>query len=91
MKTLVNELETSRYGLSVGRRVGKAVVRNKVKRRLREILRATALVVGWDIVFIARVRAAEVDYAGLEVAVKDLLSRVGLLVDNYEKVSLRSD
>ncbi|MEE9366196.1 MAG: ribonuclease P protein component [Dehalococcoidales bacterium] len=90
MKALPNELASSRYGFSVGRRVGKAVVRNRVKRLLREILRSTPLIAGWDIVFIARAHTAGVDYAGLEEAVKDLLSRAGLLVENYEKVSLRS-
>jgi len=90
MKALSNELALSRYGFSVGRRVGKAVVRNRVKRRLREILRSTSLQTGWDIVFIARAHTAGVNYAELEVAVKDLLSRAGLLVENYEEVSLRS-
>jgi ribonuclease P protein component len=90
MKTLTNELTYSRYGFSVGRRVGKAVVRNKIKRRLREILRSASLVAGRDIVFIARAKTADVDYAGLETAVNDVLSRAGLLVENYEKVGLRS-
>ena len=91
MKTLNNELAWSRYGFSVGRRVGKAVVRNRVKRRLREILRLTPLAAGRDIVIIARARTAEVDYAGLETAVKNLLGRAGLLVESYEKVSLGSN
>lgn len=90
MKTLSNELALSRYGFSVSRRVGKAVVRNRVKRLLREILRATSLKSGWDIIFIARSYVAGVNYAELEAAVKDLLSRAGLLVENYEKVGLRS-
>jgi ribonuclease P protein component len=91
MKARSNGLVLSRYGFSVGRRVGKAVVRNRVKRLLREILRVTTLRPGWDIVFIARSSAAGVNYAELEMAVKDLLSRAGLLVESYESVSLRSD
>lgn len=91
IKTLANGLGLSRYGLSVGRRVGKAVVRNRAKRRLREIMRLTPLRPGWDIVFIARSRAAGVNYAELEAAVRNLLHRVGLLVEDYEKVGLRSD
>ena len=91
VKALPNGLTWSRYGFSVGRRVGGAVVRNRVKRLLREILRKTSLQAGWDIIFIARSYTAGVNYAELETAAKDLLSRAGLLVENYESVSLRSD
>lgn len=90
IKALSNGLDLSRYGFSVGRRVGKAVVRNRAKRLLREILRSTPLQPGWDIIFIARAQTAGVNYARLEAAVKDLLSRAGLLVESYEKVGLRS-
>lgn len=89
MKALSNELALSRYGFSVGRRVGNAVVRNQVKRLLREIMRSTSLQPGWDIIFIARSYTAGVNYAELEAAVKALLSRAGLLIENYEKVSIR--
>lgn len=89
MKALPNGLTLSRYGFSVSRRrIGKAVVRNKVKRRLREILRLTPLQPGWDIIFIARSLAASASYANLEEAVKGSLSRARLLVENYEEVSL---
>jgi ribonuclease P protein component len=84
MKVLPNGLALSRYGFSVSRRIGKAVVRNRVKRWLREILRAAPLKAGWDIIFIARQPAAEANYAGLKSRVERLLSRGGLLAINSE-------
>ena len=91
MKVLPNGLSLSRYGFSVSRRVGKAVVRNRVKRLLREILRQVPLQEGWDIIFIARPVAARSDYASLEKAVNNLLSRARLLKREYEKVCLRTN
>jgi len=79
MKALPNGFTLSRYGFSISRQVGKAVTRNRVKRRLREILRLTPLEPGWDIVFIARPVAAAADYASLKESVRGLLSRAGLL------------
>jgi ribonuclease P protein component len=89
VKALPNGLSFSRYGLSVGRRLGGAVVRNRVKRRLREILRSTQLKPGWDIVFIARPPAASASFAGLGKSVQALLSRAGLLTRENEKACLR--
>ncbi len=81
MKILPNGLVLSRYGFSVSKRVGKAVVRNRVKRRLREILRLTPLEPGWDIVFIARPAAAGADYTSLKESVEGLLSRARLKLE----------
>ncbi len=78
MKALPNGLNISRYGFSVSRRVGKAVVRNQVKRRLREILRSTPLKAGWDIVFIAR-PSAVTSFAYLRESAVGLITRGSLL------------
>lgn len=87
VKALPNGLALSRYGFTVSRRVGKAVVRNLVKRRLREIVRQTSLQPGWDIIFIARTPAAGTNYSNLSNSVRKLLLRAGLSVGEYEGVS----
>ena len=67
-----NGRRESRLGLTVGTKVGKAVRRNKVRRRLREAYRIheDGMRPGWDLVVVARVKAAHVPYRQLE---KDLL------------------
>lgn len=89
LKTLPNGLSLSRYGFSVSRRVGKAVIRNRVKRLLREILRCIPLTPGWDIILLARPAAAKADYAGLEKSVRGLFAQAKLLADRYEEACLR--
>ncbi len=91
MRALPNEFSLSRYGFSVSRRVGKAIVRNKVRRRLREILRPIPLNPGWDIVFVVRPAAATADYATLRESVVRLLSRAQLLADEHEEVYFRAN
>lgn len=79
IRVLPNALPRSRFGFAVGKRVGGAVVRNTVKRRLREVVRGLRLSDGWDVVVIARPAAAEVGFAGLRGALVSLLRRAGLL------------
>lgn len=63
-----------------GRRVGNAVVRNRVKRRLREIIRALypILVPGFDVILIARPGAAKATLSDLEAALRTVWSRARL-------------
>lgn len=91
MRALPNGLALSRYGLSISKQVGKAVVRNRIKRRLREILWLTPVKPGWDIVFIARKPAVDASYAELRKTVEGLLSRARLLMGKNERVGLGVD
>jgi ribonuclease P protein component len=81
MRYRPNELDRTRYGISTGRRVGGAVVRNKVRRRIRAILRRLEGKVqpGWDILLVARPPSAEVSQAELEQTLTRLMSAAGVL------------
>ena len=70
-----NKLDVTRFGFSVGRRVGKAVVRNKIKRRLREVARLTAVDAGWDLVLIARKGASAAGFKTLGNSAARLFAR----------------
>jgi len=76
-----NGLDRTRYGISTGRKIGPAVVRNGVRRRLRTILRALNLEVqpGFDILLVARPAAAGVKQAELEVALRQLMHGAAVL------------
>jgi ribonuclease P protein component len=84
LKALYNGSSLSKFGFVVSRRLGKAVVRNRIKRRLREIARQTPIKPGWDIILIARAPAATVDYASLEKSVRKLLIQAGLIIGENE-------
>jgi ribonuclease P protein component len=77
-----NDLACCRVGYAIGKRVGGAVVRNRVKRRLREIIRlhikAGHVAPGYDLVFIARPGAAQATYQQLATDVLHLLHRAHL-------------
>lgn len=75
-----NRLGRTRLGLTVGTKVGKAVRRNKVRRRIREAYRIheEQFAPGWDIVVVARVRAAHAPYREVERDLLRLLDKLGV-------------
>lgn len=79
----VNDLGTPRFGMAVSRKVGTAVVRNRVKRWLREGLRRQWPAVrregapfGVDVVLIARPVAATSSYGALASEIGTALGRI---------------
>jgi ribonuclease P protein component len=77
-----NDLDYSRFGFSAGRSVGSAVVRNRAKRRLREIVRREhpQIARGWDVIVQARAPMAEAEFDAVVAAVRQVLGRASLMV-----------
>ncbi|PZC47291.1 MAG: ribonuclease P protein component [Chloroflexi bacterium] len=66
-------------GFTVGKWLGNAVHRNRIKRRLKEIVRISRVEAGWDLVIIARRDASAASFEELREAVVQVLDRARLL------------
>jgi ribonuclease P protein component len=84
LSVLPSGLPHSRYGFVVSRSVGAAVVRNRVKRRLRAVIRSLLphLVEGYDVVTIAHPPAAEATFQELEEMLVSLMTQADLFASN---------
>jgi ribonuclease P protein component len=74
-----NEGAERRLAVTVSRTVGNAVIRNRVRRRIREIFRDAIhrVPAGWDLLLVARPKAADAEFHDLLAAVDSLLVRSG--------------
>jgi ribonuclease P protein component len=87
-----NGLEITRCGFSVGKRLGKAHTRNRLKRELREAVRVRhpGLKQGFDLVWIARQNLTEAtDFWTIDQTVDSLLRRAKLIEFVPEQVGQR--
>ena len=76
-----NRTDTNRIGITVGKRLGKAHIRNRVRRRLREVYRLNeeCFQPGWDIVVVARSKAVDAPFNQLVKGYLALAKKAGIL------------
>ena len=87
IRMLENKFSVSRFGFVAGKKLIKSIVRrNKVKRRMREIvrlfLRENKIKPGFDVITIAKERVLDVSYQELKKDLEGIFKRVKLLTSN---------
>jgi len=78
LRALPNNLDHNRFGFVTSKRLGGAVVRNRVRRRLREITRLTRTNPGFDVVLSAKTKVTSAEFADVKTSVIRLLDRAGI-------------
>ena len=78
-----NRTSCNRVGITVSKKLGKAHIRNRVRRRLREVYRLNEeqFAPGYDIVVVARSRCIEAPFDQLTKAYLSLAKKAGILTD----------
>ena len=76
-----NGSEKNRVGITVSGKLGHAVERNLIRRRLREIYRIneSRFAPGWDLVVVARTRAMTAEFSKLQRAYLSLAGKLNIL------------
>ena len=79
-----NRTGTNRVGITVSKKLGKAHIRNRVRRRLREVYRLNEdqFQPGWDIVVVARTKAIHCDFQELTRSYLALAKKAGILKES---------
>ena len=75
-----NNKQENRLGITVSTKIGGAVQRNRIRRRLKEVYRLNeqSLRVGYNIVLVARLRSRYAGWRELESSVLSLFVKLGL-------------
>ena len=78
-----NRLGVNRVGITTGKKLGHAVVRNRARRRLREVYRLNEALFkpGYDIVVVARHRCSDADFRKLTQGYLSLAAKAGILLE----------
>ena len=76
-----NGSKENRLGVTVSTKLGRAVQRNRIRRRLKEIYRTNEqkLSAGYDVVIVARMKSKDTDYHKLESSVLALLEKLRII------------
>ena len=76
-----NRTGTNRVGITVSKKLGKAHIRNRIRRRLREAYRLNEeqFLPGWDIVLVGRGKALDADFGNLVQSFLSLAKKAGIL------------
>ena len=79
-----NRTDRNRVGITVGKKLGKAHIRNRIRRRLREVYRLNEekFQPGWDIVVVGRSRCLDVPFDKLTASYLSLAKKAGILVED---------
>ena len=79
-----NRTGSNRVGITVSKKLGKAHVRNRVRRRIREVYRLSEeqFQPGWDIVVVARSKAVDAEFSRLTKSYLSLAKKAGILRDD---------
>ena len=80
----------NRLGITVSAKLGGAVQRNRIRRRLKEIYRINeqTLRTGYDIVLVARMHSRNARFSELETTVLYLLKKLGLQIDDCKELKV---
>lgn len=86
--TMKNKSDKSRIGISISKKVGKAHVRNRIRRCIKEAYRLNIderVQAGYDMVFIARISAADKDYREIERSLKYICKKANIIKKDGKK------